>query len=45
MNELAVSEMEVSFGIKATGELSNFAVGKVGLEANYQVKLIWKKST
>ena len=43
MAALEVSEMSVAFGIKATGELSNFAVGKAGLESNYQVVLKWKK--
>jgi prophage DNA circulation protein len=41
MSVLQVDEMEVCFGITATGELGNFAVGKVGLEANYQVTLKW----
>ncbi|HID61198.1 MAG TPA: hypothetical protein EYP49_00400 [Anaerolineae bacterium] len=36
-------EVEVAFGLKATGELGNFAVAKVGTEANYTVKLTWKR--
>ena len=36
-------EVEVSFGLKATGEVGNFAVAKVGAEANYSVTLTWKR--
>jgi len=36
-------EVEVAFGLKATGELGNFAVAKTGAEANYTVKLTWKR--
>jgi len=36
-------EVEVTFGLKATGELGNFAVAKAGAEANYTVKLTWKR--
>lgn len=36
-------EMEVAFGLKATGEVGNFAVAKAGAEANYTVKLTWKR--
>jgi hypothetical protein len=36
-------EVEVAFGLKATGEAGNFAVAKVGMEANYTVKLVWKR--
>lgn len=43
LNDLPVEEMEVTFGLKSAGEAGFFAVGKVGLEANYQVKLKWKK--
>ena len=35
-------EVEVTFGLKATGELGNFAVAKVGAEANYTIKMTWK---
>lgn len=38
------TEVEVTFGLKATGEASNIAVGKAGSEANYNVKLVWKQS-
>jgi hypothetical protein len=36
-------EVEVSFGLKATGELGNFAVAKASAEANYTVKMTWKQ--
>ncbi|MBF6221746.1 hypothetical protein IU479_26985 [Nocardia abscessus] len=36
-------QIEVSFGIKATGEVGNFAVGKLSGDANYTVKLTWSK--
>lgn len=37
-------EMEVSFSLKATGELGNLVVGKGGAEANYTVTLKWKRN-
>ena len=36
-------ELTVSFGLKASGDLGNLAIGKVGGEANYAVTLKWKK--
>jgi hypothetical protein len=36
-------EVELAFGLKATGEAGNFAVAKAGGEANYAVKLTWKQ--
>jgi hypothetical protein len=36
-------EVEITFGLKATGEAGNFAVCKAGGEANYAVKLAWKQ--
>lgn len=36
-------EVEVAFGLKATGEVGNFAVAKAGAEANYEVTLTWKR--
>jgi hypothetical protein len=35
------AEMEITFGLKATGEVGNLAVGKVAGESNYQVKMVW----
>lgn len=37
-------EIEVKFSLKSTGELGNFAVGSVGVEAAYEVTLKWKNS-
>lgn len=39
--ELAPDEIEVTFGLKATGELGNFAIGKANGEANYTVRMKW----
>jgi hypothetical protein len=39
------SEAEITFGLKATGEVGNVAVGKIGAETNYSIKLVWKNST
>ncbi len=36
-------EVEVTFGLLATGEVGNFAVAKVGTEASYTVTLKWKR--
>ena len=43
--DLRADEVEVTFGLKAIGEAGNFAVGKVGVEANYTVKLKWANKT
>ena len=45
LHDVQADEVEVKFGLKATGELGNnmFAVGKAGIEANYEVTLKWKK--
>jgi hypothetical protein len=45
LNELEAEEVEVTFGLKTTGEAGLFAVGKVGVEANYTVKLKWGKGS
>ena len=37
------AEMEITFGLKATGEVGNLAVGKVAGESNYQVKMTWRR--
>ena len=37
-------EVEVEFGLKATAELGNFAIGKVNGETNYTVRLKWTKN-
>jgi len=36
------TEIEVNFGLKVTGEAGNVAVGKMGGEVNYAIKLSWK---
>jgi hypothetical protein len=37
------TEVEITFGLKATGELGNVAIGKTGGEVNYTVRLAWKQ--
>jgi hypothetical protein len=32
-------EIELTFGLLTTGELGNFAIGKVGVEASYEITL------
>jgi hypothetical protein len=41
LDDLLADEIEVTFGVKVVGEAGNFAVGKVGAEANYEVTLKW----
>ncbi len=36
------TEFELTFALKATGEAGNIAVGKLGGEVNFQVRLLWK---
>ena len=43
LHDLQADEVELKFGLVTTGELGNFAVGKVGIEANYEVTLKWQK--
>jgi len=37
-------EIEIAFGLKASGELGSLVVAKSGVEANYSVRLTWKKT-
>jgi hypothetical protein len=37
------AELEITFGLKATGEAGNLAVGKVAGESSYQVRMVWKR--
>ena len=37
------TEMELSFALKATGEIGSFAVAKAGGEANYSVRFLWQE--
>lgn len=39
------NEIEMSFGVKALGEFGNFAVCKIGGEANYSFKIAWKSTS
>lgn len=41
LHELDADEVEVEFGLTTTGTAGNFAIGSVGVEANYVVKLKW----
>ncbi|SRR6266498_1241040 len=34
-------QLELTFGLKATGEIGNMAIAKVGGEASISVKLVW----
>jgi hypothetical protein len=36
-------EVEITFGLKASGELGSIVVAKASAEASYSVKLTWKK--
>lgn len=38
-------KVEVTFGLKASGELNTLVVAKAGIEASYSVKLTWKKES
>jgi Trypsin-co-occurring domain 1 len=38
-------EAEITFGLKITGEVGNVAVAKAGGEANYTIRLTWKRET
>ena len=37
------NEAELTFGLNATGEVGNIAIAKVSGEANYMIKLTWKR--
>jgi hypothetical protein len=37
------TEVEITFGLKATGEIGNAAVAKSSGEGNYTIKLAWKR--
>jgi len=41
LHDVQANEVEVKFGLKATGQFGNnmFAVGKAGVEANYELML------
>ncbi len=37
----APTEVELTFGLKATGEIGNIAIAKAGGEASFTVRLLW----
>lgn len=37
-------EVELMFGLKATGELGNIAIAKVSAEASMSVRILWRRS-
>jgi Trypsin-co-occurring domain 1 len=39
------NEMEVTFGLKATGEVGNIAIARGGGEANFTIRLLWAPET
>jgi len=39
------SELEVTFGLKATGEVGNIAIARGGGEANFTIRLLWAPQT
>lgn len=39
--DIAPDEVEIEFGLKATAEAGNFAIGKINGDINYSVKLKW----
>lgn len=42
MSDYSPDEVEITFGLKASGELGTLVVAKAGVEASYSVKLTWK---
>lgn len=40
--EIPPYEAEITFGLKASGEVGNFVITKASGEVNYNVKLLWK---
>ncbi|MBN2388939.1 MAG: hypothetical protein JXB85_18130 [Anaerolineales bacterium] len=42
LDSLKVSEAEIKFGINTVGEVGNLAIGKLGVNVNYEVTLKWK---
>lgn len=41
LGDLEAQEVEITFGIKTIGEAGVFVIGKVGMEANFEVTLKW----
>ena len=42
LEDARADEVQVKFGLTTTGKLGNFAIGEVGISANYEVTLTWK---
>ncbi len=38
----APNEVEITFGLKASGELQTLVVAKAGMQASYCIKMTWK---
>ncbi|CBE69715.1 MAG: hypothetical protein F9K13_11475 [Candidatus Methylomirabilis oxygeniifera] len=38
-------EIEITFGLKASGELNTLVVAKTGIEASYTVRLTWRQES
>jgi len=38
-------EVEVTFGLKASGELNTLVLAKAGIEASYSVRLTWRQES
>ncbi len=44
LEDLRADEVTVKFGLVSTGKLGNFAVGEVGVAANYEITLKWNNA-
>jgi hypothetical protein len=38
------AEVELAFGLKATGQLGNIAIAKISGEASFKVRILWTRS-
>jgi len=43
LRDLSPDEIEITFGLKASGEIQGLVVAKASGEANFNIKMIWKK--
>lgn len=39
----SINQVEMTFGLKVTGEVGNMAIAKAGGEVNFTVKLMWER--
>lgn len=44
IEDLHIQEAEIKFGLTTVGEIGNLAIGKVGVDINYEVTLKWKST-